>query len=56
MASSQPDLDGKDEYSSTGHHVEEEDHGLILMRGVRVENSLGHHVTLDKEERPSRVR
>lgn len=39
-------LDGEDEHPTTGHHVEEEDHSLILVRGVGVEYPLGHHVTL----------
>lgn len=40
------DLYGEDEDSTPGHHVEEEDHGFILMGRVGVKYSLGHHMTL----------
>lgn len=40
------DLYGEDEDSATGHHVEEEDHGIILVGGVGVEYPLGHHMAL----------
>lgn len=40
------DLYGEDEHSTPGHHVEEEDHGFILVGGVGVKYPLGHHVTL----------
>lgn len=40
------DLYGKDEDSTPGHHVEEEDHGFILMGGVSVKYPLGHDMTL----------
>lgn len=43
-------LDGEDEHSTTSHHVEEEDHGFVLVRGVGVKNPLGHHVTLTDAE------
>lgn len=40
------DLDGEDQDSTSGHHVEEEDHSFILVGGVGVKDPLGHHVTL----------
>lgn len=40
------DLYGEDKHSTAGHHVEEEDHGFILVRGVGVKYPLGHHMTL----------
>ena len=39
-------LDGEDEDTSTGHHVEEEDHSFVLMRRVGVKDPLGHHMAL----------
>lgn len=41
-----PDLYGKDEDSTTSHHIEEQDHGFILMGRVGVKYPLGHHMTL----------
>lgn len=40
------DLYGKDEDSTTSHHIEEQDHGFILMGRVGVKYPLGHHMTL----------
>ena len=40
------DLYSEDENSASGHHVEEEDHGFILVRRVGVKYPLGHDVTL----------
>ena len=40
------DLDGEDEDAASCHHVEEEDHGLVLMGGVGVKYPLGHHMSL----------
>lgn len=39
-------LDGEDEDPATRHHVEEEDHGLVLMGRVGVKYPLGHHMAL----------
>lgn len=50
MSSSVTDLNGKDENSSPGHHVEEEDHGFIFMRRVSVKYPLCHHMTLRNTE------
>lgn len=44
-------LDGEDEHPATRHHVEEEDHGFVLVRRVGVECPLGHHVTLTDDRR-----
>lgn len=40
------DLYGEDEDSAPGHHVEEEDHGIVLVGRIGVEYPLGHHMTL----------
>lgn len=47
------DLDGEDEDSTPGHHVEEQDHGFILVGGVGVKYPLGHHVTLRRKNETS---
>ena len=38
-----PYLNSKYDNSSISDHVEEERHGLVLMRGVGVKDSLRHH-------------
>lgn len=40
------DLYGENEDSPPSHHVEEQDHGFVLMGGVGVKYSLGHDMTL----------
>ena len=36
-------LDGEDEDAADADHVDEEDHGLVLVRRVRVEDAARHH-------------
>ena len=39
-------LNSEDQHPATRHHVEEEDHGFILVGRVRVKHPLGHDMTL----------
>lgn len=39
-------LNGEDQDSAPGNHVEEEYHGFVFMRRVGVKDPLGHHMTL----------
>lgn len=40
------DLYSEDKDSTPSHHVEEEDHGFILMGRVSVKYPFSHHMTL----------
>lgn len=43
-------LNSEDENSATCDHVEEEDHGFILMGRISIKHSFGHDMTLKEED------